>query len=171
MLMQVHRKHINAVEAAIKRYHKDLLDKLESERHAITLAADNHVTLAVVLNSVVFDFDQLARKYVPQACDLGFARALTDLQSRGWLRHIHGTPHADQAIVASILTENIRYLHDSLLPAMHKALYDSSTPDAKLTAMKARVGSYAHYLWKSGERTYVETIRGFAERVRIHKKG
>jgi hypothetical protein len=170
MLLHAHSKHVAGLEAMILRYQRDLLDTVEASRHAITTAADNHVTLAVVLNNVIHDFDMLARHYVPKACDFGFARALTDLQSRGWLRHIHGTPHADDALSAPVLMQNIRYLHDSLLPAMHKAIFDSASPDAKLTAMKARIGSYAHWLWRSSEQAYITTLRDFANRVKVSKK-
>jgi len=170
ILQAVHHDHIIAVESMIVRYRADLLSALWHKRTEIIGAAENHPALAVVLNSLTFSFQLLAREYVPLACNLGVERALHDLQVRGWLRHIIGKPVAKVSVVDSILMENLGYLRDSLLPAMHRELFDDESADVKLDSMKARIGSYAHYLWKAAERSYVVTLREFFMKVKMNTK-
>jgi len=170
LIKHAHKAHIIAVESMIVRYRAALLKALEAQRVNIVVASTDQHELGVVLNNLTQEFQALAHTYVPQACDLGMARALRDMQSRGWLKRIKGTPKADKMVADSILVENIMYLKASLLPAMHAALYANTTADNKLAGMEARIGSYAHYLWKSAERSYIVTLRDAFAKIKVNTK-
>ncbi len=170
LVKHAHREHIIGVESMILRYRADLLQALQAQRHHIVAAADDQHELGVVLNNLTQHMQQLAHKYVPQACDLGCARALRDLQTRGWVGKIKGKPKAEKMAADSILTENIMYLQHALMPAMHAALYTHADADVKIAAMQARIASYSHYLWKSAERTYILTMREAFMKIKISTK-
>lgn len=170
LLHNANKDHNFALEAMILQYRKDLLSALDDQSKKITAAADNHPELGIILNNLTFEFQSLGRKYVPLACNLGFARALKDLKVRGWITKIHGDPKADESISAGLLMENIRYLQDALLPAMHFVLYGAGAPEIKLAGMKSRIASYSHYLWKASERAYILTMKEFFSKVKPKRK-
>lgn len=159
MMQAAHREHIISVEREVERYRVDLVKTLESQRHAIELAKSDSGHLAIVLSNLTADLQRLAERYVPEACNLGCARALSDLKVRGFVRKIIGPARSDRAVVNGVLSENRTYLNESLLPDLHKVLLENEDAQKKIDAMRSRVASYAHYLWRAAERSYIVTAR------------
>jgi hypothetical protein len=157
LLKLAHHKHIDSVEIEIQRCRQAMWHLVAQSQHHIDTSVSQESVLAVVLNNLMNDLERTMNPFIQKACDLGWSRALTDLQVRGWLKSIHGAAVAPRSLVATLEHENLRYLRTSLLPDMHKSLGSGG----KTESFSARIGMYSHWLWKSSERSYVMCMKQY----------
>jgi hypothetical protein len=161
ILRKVHRGHINALEALIQRYQLDLDKTFDATTHAIELAVNDSGHLAIVLNNLVSEFRKLGIRYIQEAADLGYTRALADLKDRGWVRKYQTPVYAPKESLVEVLRANQDYLQKSLLPDMHKRFSGAANVRAGINALRSRVAMYGHYLWTTAEKSYKYALSTF----------
>lgn len=163
ILKNVHRTHIAKVEADILRYRADLIKTFDHDLPRIMYAYNDAGKLALELHSFGQDVQRLADPYLRKACDAGYARALTDLKSRGFVSSIHGAIQAPSAVKEAVIRHNAEYIDGSLLPDMHADITQFGNNQLRISARyRHRVGLYAHALWRASEVGYKNCLSAFA---------
>jgi predicted kinase len=156
LLKSLHARHIYRMEAEIQRYRSALLDVATPRIHQL---AQGH---APTIQSVIERLRRIAEPFAAKAAENGYTRALMDLKSRGWLHSVRGPVHAPREIVLRIITENDSYL-DGLGQDMSKG---SISP----AALRVRVASYSHYLWRASELAYKQCLSDFTAKRKLPHK-
>lgn len=166
-----YRSFINRAEEQVLRYRVDL-DKafmagMQAVAHAIDEkqpAGSGHVT--ILIQDVIDKLEHVGNGYLVAGADIGFERALVDLQHRGWIVDYQRPVHAPSSVFERALKQNTQYLRDSLYPELKKQIEGGRNVADVAQVLRARVAMYSHYVWVASEQAYKTCMQQFFAKAR-----